>query len=93
MSIVTHEANWEQLCEAEPCLRQLELAILRSHPDLTADGYWPGYEKWKRIAAQFVGWFARRPALRSEAAWNVAHDHLLSVYQSAACNAAQEVAR
>lgn len=75
--VVTPEPlTWAELVRIEPCLRNVEqyARSLPKPPD------WPGWEEIKKRFLPLVGWFARRPALRTTRAYNAAYDHLLNVF-------------
>jgi hypothetical protein len=72
--------TFRRLARLEPGLLALEQAIKRLKPDSPrwcANRCW--YEVFERWFDGLVGWNAYDPSLRSEAAYNLAFDHLYSL--------------
>jgi len=74
---VSDNATFDELCEIEPALRDLEYQIREvdgSGPHFSANAVWS--QLCKPVLVGLVGWDARRPELRTQAAYDTAYDHL-----------------
>jgi hypothetical protein len=69
--------TFDELCEIEPGLRQLEAqirAVDDSDPHFYANREW--YRNHKPVLLHLAGWYARCPDLRSVEAYDVAYGYL-----------------
>jgi len=74
---VSDNATFDDLCEIEPALRDLESQIREvdgSSPHFCANAVWS--QMCKPALVGLVGWDARRPEPRTQAAYDTAYDHL-----------------
>ena len=74
---VSDNATFDDLCEIEPALRDLESQIREvdgGDAHLCANAVWS--QVCKPALVGLVGWDARRPELRTDAAHDTAYDHL-----------------
>jgi hypothetical protein len=77
--------TWPALCEIEPELLKLELAMSRAMVPTEMPEFWRQWSHgWKPILESLAGWHARRPELRTEAAYHVAYDHLWRLWKTVA---------
>jgi len=72
---------WADLVAAEPLLAMLEAVVLRMAPPTEMPDYWRAWSKIKATMEGLAGWEALNPSLRTESAFNVAHDYLLHLYE------------
>lgn len=85
-ALPAEELSWRRLVEIEPELTLIEREIQALRPlaaedeRFCANSHWYGYDDPKRgfrnRMMELVGWTARSPLLRSEAAYNLAYEHL-----------------
>jgi len=77
---VSDTATFDDLCEIEPALRDLESQIREvdgSDAHFCANAVWS--QVCKATLVSLVGWDARRPGLRTQAAYDTAYDHLYNL--------------
>lgn len=78
------ELSWERICEIEPRLKVAEREILRiadkGGKAFCANAVWYGYGdpdfSFKERVVRYAGWEAEEPRLRSNAAYDIAYEHL-----------------
>lgn len=81
--------TWERCVELEPLLARLKSIVARCDVPRHLDGYWWKWHVFERTAEQLAGYRAINPALRTNAAWFIVHDHLLDVFQRRAAEIAE----
>lgn len=73
--------TWQELVALEPRLADVERLALELHPRAAQDD-WLAWATIKRAFMPLVGFEAEQYALRHSAAYNVAYDHLLNVWET-----------
>jgi hypothetical protein len=72
---------WADLVAAEPLLATLASIIARMDAPTVMPDYWRAWSTIKHTMEQLVGWEAVNASLRTEAAFSVAHDYLLQLFE------------
>ena len=73
--------TWQELVGVEPRLVEVEALALRLHP-LAAQDDWGAWGQVKMAMMRLVGWEAEQYALRHSAAYDVAYEHLLDIWET-----------
>lgn len=83
-ALPAHELSWKRIVEIEPRLvaaeELIEALADKGGKSFCANRHWYGYFdpefSFKERVNRYTGWFAERPELRSEAAYDIAYEHL-----------------
>ena len=71
--------SWDLLCLEEPQLRRIELEAKAFGSETPGD--YRLYSWFKRRLTRFVGWRAKKPALRSDRAFDLAIDRICELLE------------
>lgn len=80
---VPDEASFEDLCEIEPCLRELESRIRAVDWFPSADAAakaWHG--RYRPAMLALVGYYARKPEMRSNAGYETVYSYLYELIEA-----------
>jgi hypothetical protein len=83
------QPSWKDLVAIEPLLSTLASIVSRMTPPTVMPDYWQAWSKIKATMESLAGWEATTPSLRTEAAFNVAHDHLLDLFERRAAEVSE----
>ena len=74
--------SWKQLTKIEPRLKDLERQALDAHENGSVN--WAAWEGVKQQLSRLCGWWCRSSDFRltSQAAWDLAYQHLLHCWES-----------
>ena len=80
---VRDEASFEDLCEIEPCLKELESRIRAVDSFPSADAAAKAWQwRYKPAMMALVGYYARKPEMRSNAGYGTAYRYLYGLIEA-----------